>query len=108
MNNLPNTEDKLFSKFGHDLRGAFVSILGYTELLKDPDEKITGPAGHSVRASTMVQRRKSLQDVEREQVEDALVRNGWVQARAARELGLTQRQIGYRMKKFHLQRPEFP
>ena len=72
------------------------------------DEKITGPAGHSVRASTMVQRRKSLQDVEREQVEDALVRHGWVQARAARELGLTQRQIGYRMKKFHLQRPEFP
>jgi len=42
MKDLPNTEDKLFSKFGHDLRGAFVSILGYTELLKDPDEKITG------------------------------------------------------------------
>ena len=52
--------------------------------------------------------RRSLQDIEREQVEDALVRHGWVQARAARELGLTQRQIGYRMKKFNLTRPEFP
>jgi Nif-specific regulatory protein len=50
--------------------------------------------------------RKSLKDLEREQVESALIRNGWVQSRAARELGLTQRQMGYRMKKFELQRPE--
>lgn len=53
-------------------------------------------------------RHKSLKDLERKQVEDALIRYGWVQARAARELGLTQRQIGYRMKKFNLKRPEFP
>lgn len=51
---------------------------------------------------------KSLEEIEREQVEEALIRHGWVQARAARELGLTQRQIGYRMKKFNLKRPEFP
>ena len=38
--------------------------------------------------------RKSLKDLEREQVESALIRNGWVQSRAARELGLTQRQMG--------------
>ena len=50
---------------------------------------------------------KSLEEIEREQVEAALIRNGWVQARAARELGLTQRQIGYRMKKFNLKRPDF-
>ncbi len=50
-------------------------------------------------------RHKSLRDLEREQVEAALARHGWVQARAARELGLTQRQIGYRMKKFNLKRP---
>ncbi len=51
--------------------------------------------------------RKSLRDLEREQVETALHRNGWVQSRAARELGLTQRQMGYRMKKFSLHRPEY-
>lgn len=51
--------------------------------------------------------RKSLRDLEREQVESALVRNGWVQSRAARELGLTQRQMGYRMKKYDLHRPEY-
>ena len=51
---------------------------------------------------------KSLQELEREQVESTLNRHGWIQARAARELGLTQRQIGYRIKKFKLKRPTFP
>ncbi|WYD81445.1 MAG: nif-specific transcriptional activator NifA [Candidatus Electrothrix gigas] len=50
---------------------------------------------------------RSLKDLEREQVEAALCRHGWVQARAARELGLTQRQIGYRIKKFNLKRPVY-
>jgi len=49
----------------------------------------------------------SLKDLERQEIEAALRRNGWVQARAARELGLTQRQIGYRIKKLKLVRPEF-
>lgn len=48
----------------------------------------------------------SLEDLERAEIQAALMRNGWVQARAARELGLTQRQIGYRIKKFNLDRPE--
>jgi Nif-specific regulatory protein len=51
--------------------------------------------------------RKSLAEVEREQIEASLLRHGWVQARAARELGLTQRQIGYKIKKFNLRRPDF-
>ncbi len=49
----------------------------------------------------------SLQDIERKEIEASLRRNGWVQARAARELGLTQRQIGYRIKKFKLEKPRF-
>jgi Nif-specific regulatory protein len=60
-----------------------------------------------VRPQELPQRRKSLEDLEREQVEAALLRHGWVQARAARELGLTQRQIGYKIQKFKLVRPEF-
>jgi Nif-specific regulatory protein len=48
--------------------------------------------------------RKSLQDIERAEIEAALRRNGWVQVRAARELGLTERQIGYRIKKYGLNR----
>ncbi len=49
----------------------------------------------------------SLEDIERAEIKAALQRNGWVKARAARDLGLTQRQIGYRIKKFKLDRPEF-
>lgn len=48
--------------------------------------------------------RKSLQDIEKDEVEAALRRHGWVQVRAAKELGLTQRQIGYRIKKYGLSR----
>lgn len=47
---------------------------------------------------------KSLEDLERAEVEAALKRHGWVQVRAARDLGLTQRQMGYRIKKYRLSR----
>lgn len=53
-----------------------------------------------------VNSRRSLQDIEREEIEMSLRRNGWVQVRAARELGLTERQIGYRIKKYGLNRYE--
>jgi|GEM_PF-3514955 len=47
-----------------------------------------------------------LRDMERQQVLNALERHGWVQSRAARELGLTLRQIGYRIRKYGLARDE--
>ncbi|MBE9520341.1 MAG: AAA family ATPase, partial [Proteobacteria bacterium] len=52
-------------------------------------------------------RSKSLKELERCEIEAALKRHGWVQARAARELGLTQRQIGYKIKKYGLRMPEY-
>ena len=66
------------------------------------------PAGEPVRIVrqqvVVPPARKSLQDIERDEVEAALRRHGWVQVRAAEELGLTQRQIGYRIKKYGLSR----
>ncbi len=50
--------------------------------------------------------RRSLGDMEREALVTALGRHAWIRARAARELGLTQRQIGYKIKKFGLEPPE--
>lgn len=47
---------------------------------------------------------ESLEAIERRAIEASLKRNGWVQIRAARELGLTQRQIGYRIKNYGLSR----
>ncbi|MFZ5427946.1 MAG: sigma 54-interacting transcriptional regulator [Thermodesulfobacteriota bacterium] len=45
----------------------------------------------------------SLKDMEKREVMAALERHNWVQSRAARELGLTLRQMGYRIKKFGLE-----
>ncbi len=42
-------------------------------------------------------------EIERKEVVSALERNGWVQYKAARDLGLTARQVGYRIRKFGLQ-----
>jgi Nif-specific regulatory protein len=42
----------------------------------------------------------SLQEIEREELLRALERAGWVQVRAARALGLTPRQVAYKMKKY--------
>ncbi|HXX53964.1 MAG TPA: nif-specific transcriptional activator NifA [Thermodesulfovibrionales bacterium] len=44
-------------------------------------------------------------DIERKRISDALEKNGWVQARAARVLGITSRQMGYKIKKYNLHRP---
>ncbi len=45
----------------------------------------------------------SLKDMERNEVVNALKRAGWVQYKAAEDLGLTPRQMGYRVKKFGLE-----
>ncbi len=42
----------------------------------------------------------SLQEIERRRLMDALERAGWVQARAARALGLTPRQVAYKIRKY--------
>ncbi|ADH87118.1 sigma-54-dependent Fis family transcriptional regulator [Desulfurivibrio alkaliphilus] len=48
----------------------------------------------------------SLQEMEKAELLKALSRCGWVQARAARALGLTPRQLGYRIKKHGITIPE--
>jgi Nif-specific regulatory protein len=44
----------------------------------------------------------SLEEIERREIMAALRRNGWIQARAAKELGLTERQLGYRISKYSM------
>ncbi len=43
-----------------------------------------------------------LEDSARRQILESLERAGWVQSRAARELGITLRQLGYRLRKYGL------
>lgn len=45
-----------------------------------------------------------IEEIERKEVIAALERNAWNQTRTARDLGITVRQIGYRVRKFGLDR----
>jgi len=49
--------------------------------------------------------RAGIQDIEKSSILDALEKTGWIQAKAARMIGLTPRQIGYKMKKYGLAAP---
>lgn len=44
----------------------------------------------------------AVEDMEKTSILDALEKTGWVQAKAARVLGITSRQIGYKVKKYNL------
>ena len=44
---------------------------------------------------------------ERERLIDAMEKSGWVQAKAARVLNITQRQIGYAIKKYNIELKRF-
>jgi Nif-specific regulatory protein len=46
--------------------------------------------------------RAGIEDIEKSSILDALEKTGWIQAKAARLIGLTPRQIGYKMKKYGL------
>ena len=43
---------------------------------------------------------KSLEDIEKEAIETALENNNYNQSNAAKELGITLRQMGYKIKKY--------
>ena len=79
-----------------------------------PEEPLPGNGAHTAELSSLSAQTKLipsgcrfLKDMEKEEVIAALRRHGWVQARAARELGLTQRQMGYRIKKYGIALPDF-
>lgn len=44
----------------------------------------------------------SLQEIERRRLRETLDRSGWVQAKAARALGLTPRQVAYKIRKYQI------
>ena len=46
--------------------------------------------------------RSRIKEMEREEIISALKECDWVMARAARKLGITERMIGYKIKKYGL------
>ena len=43
-----------------------------------------------------------IKEIEREEIINALKECNWIMARAARKLGITERMIGYKIKKYGL------
>ena len=54
----------------------------------------------------MILLKKSVEQFEREAITNALNESNWVMARAARNLGITERMIGYKIKKYRIKRGE--
>ena len=48
--------------------------------------------------------KNKIESYERREVERALIECGWVMAQAARKLGITERMIGYKIKKYGLRK----
>lgn len=46
--------------------------------------------------------KEKIKEIEREEIINALRECNWVMARAARKLGITERMIGYKIKKYGL------
>lgn len=70
-------------------------------------EKVTAadlPVSLSIRRAKSSDRSASLtsnvEEIEKANIQDALEKTGWIQAKAARILGITPRQIGYKIKKY--------
>lgn len=63
-------------------------------------QQVTGGGGVEHRRKSEMGLDESVEELERRRLLDALERAGWVQTRAARALGITARQVAYKMKKY--------
>lgn len=54
----------------------------------------------------MVSLRDKVKEIEKEEIINALKDCKWVMSRAARKLGITERMIGYKVKKYKIQKKE--
>ena len=48
--------------------------------------------------------REKVRRVEEAEITEALNNNGWIKAKAARTLGITERMIGYKIRKYGIKR----
>ena len=88
------------------------AVIMSRDVVIDPNElkrhmnRILGSGAESVRGPILESIHDSLpgnvRAIEREQITDALRQCGGVQARAAKLLGLTPRQIGYKIRKYNI------
>jgi len=47
---------------------------------------------------------EKVEQIEKDEITNALKETDWVKAKAARKLGMTERIIGYKIKKYNIER----
>ena len=79
-------------------------------VIMSDSEKVTAsalPVNLSIRRTKVSINSESLtanvEEIEKENIVNALEKTGWIQAKAARLLGITPRQIGYKIKKYGIE-----
>jgi len=50
--------------------------------------------------------REKVKEIEKEEIINALKECRWIMSRAARKLGITERMIGYKVKKYNIRKEE--
>lgn len=78
-------------------------VMSMEETIKPSDLPINIESPIPQRAQRKDTLKAEIEDIERERILNALESSGWVQAKAARLLGITPRQIGYKIKKYNIQ-----
>ncbi len=53
-----------------------------------------------MRGEMMETLKEKIKEIEREEIINALRESDWIMAKAARRLGITERMIGYKIKKY--------
>lgn len=50
--------------------------------------------------------KEKIEEIEKKEIIEALVNSNWIMSRAARKLGITERMIGYKIKKYRIIKKE--
>lgn len=80
----------------HTIPESLVSYFEHMQATRSPSNATPKPT------STQQTLPDKLDAIERDRLREALTKGGWVKAKAARLLGMTTRQISYRMQKYQL------
>jgi len=63
-------------------------------------------AKYKTKEAIMSSLKEQIREIEKEEIIRALKECDWVMAKAARQLGITERIIGYKIKKYGIRREE--
>ncbi len=83
-------------------------IMSDTDRLSAADLPVSLSITHVKSSGTISSLTANVGEIERANIIEALEKTGWIQAKAARILGISARQIGYKIKKYEIEQTDLP